>query len=285
MFRDDFKNRYTTIPFEIYRAYYEHERIAAISHQHKEIELISVNTGSADFYIDTQCYKIKKGDVLLIPPYSLHRAKTTSENTSYVCICFDLCLLCDEALKTGLEGHTLSTKCAIDRALPYAEQLRACMENSCRACEEGAEGWELEAVGNLSLFFGILKKNGHFSPVLPNQADLGFAKKVLDYVAEHYSSAITSNSVSNALYINNNYFCRLFKKNFGCCFSNYILTYRLEKAKTLLSNEALSITEVAFQTGFIDCSYFCKTFKAYVGCSPRSYRKNDPCEKPTDENH
>ena len=49
MFRDDFKNRYTTIPFAIYRAYYEHERIAAISHQHKEIELISVKTGSADF--------------------------------------------------------------------------------------------------------------------------------------------------------------------------------------------------------------------------------------------
>ena len=69
MFRDDFKNRYTTIPFAIYRAYYEHERIAAISHQHKEIELISVKTGSADFYVDTQCYKIKKGDVLLIPPY------------------------------------------------------------------------------------------------------------------------------------------------------------------------------------------------------------------------
>lgn len=274
MFKDEFKARYTTIPFAIYKAFCNYEEKTVISHQHREIELIAMTEGAADFYIDSQCYRVEKGDVLIIPPYSIHRAKTASSSiTSYDCICFDLKLLCDEELKGGLESGTLSTKHVVSRKLPYAEVLQRCIAIGCEACEGQHAGWELEAIGNMSVLFGKLKREGYFTTNLRDKTENTFAKRVLDYINESYSTLITSNAAASALYMNNSYFCRLFKKTFGCCFSDYVLAYRLEKAKVYLTNTNLSATEIAFRIGFNGCSYFGKTFKARFGLSPISYRK------------
>ena len=82
MFKDEFKQRYTTIPFAIYRAYCEFVVGGVISHQHRETELIAMSQGEADFYIDGKLYRLKKGDVLIVPPYSIHRAETSPEDIS-----------------------------------------------------------------------------------------------------------------------------------------------------------------------------------------------------------
>ncbi len=275
MFKDEFKERYTTIPFAIYRADSGGRVKEVISHQHREIELISMTEGSADFYIDSHHYFVEKGDILIIPPYSIHRAKT-SENaiTSYNCICFDLKIQCDMELKIGLEEHTLSTKHFVSKESPHTKQLQEYIENACLACERHEQGWELEAVGNISLLFCHLKKGAYFTPNLQNRAKNSFAQNVMNYITVHYPTVITSRTVADSFYMDNSYFCRLFKKSFGCCFADYVLAYRLEKAKIHLTNTNLPITEIAFQTGFNSCSYFDKTFKARFGLSPLAYRKS-----------
>ena len=275
MFADQFKARYTTIPFAIYKAYCNYENKKVISHQHREIELISITEGEADFYIDTQLYKLKKGDVLIIPPYSIHRVETSSDViTSYSCICFDLSLIWDEEIKTGLTSHTISVKQLINNDCDCAEQLQKLIEDSCSACEDGASGWELEAIGSMSIIFGLLKKNGYFFSTLQNKNENTFAQEVFDYIANNYGSHITSTDIAVNLYMNNSYFCRLFKKTFGSCFSDYLLSYRLEKAKAYLNTTNLGITEIAFRCGFNGCSYFGKAFRERFGTSPLAYRKN-----------
>ena len=127
----------------------------------------------------------------------------------------------------------------------------------------------------MSLFFGILKKNGCFTLNLQNKTENTFVQQVLEYIADNYSKEITSTNVSSIFYMNHSYFCRKFKKAFSCCFSDYILAYRLEKAKIYLRTTNLNITEIAFRTGFNGCSYFSKTFKEQFGLSPLSYRKSN----------
>lgn len=274
MFNDEFKTRYTTIPFAIYKAYCDCENKKVISHHHREIELIAMTEGEAVFYIDLQPYRVQKGDVLIIPPYAIHRAETSVEAlTTYNCICFDLELLWDGELKSGLLGHTLTITHIIKKELPYAELLRGCIEAGCDACEAGEAGWELAAIGNMSLLFASLKQNRCFVSKLHSKAEKTFAQRVMDYIADNYQAKITSTQMAAAFYMNNSYFCRIFKKTFGCCFSDYVLAYRLEKAKIYLINTSLSVTEIAFRTGFNSCSYFGKAFRERFGCSPISYRK------------
>ena len=273
MFNDEFKERYTTIPFAIYKAYCDRENKKVISHQHREIELIAMTEGEVVFYIDSHPYSLEKGDVLVIPPYSIHRAETSAESlTTYNCVCFDLSLIWDGELKKGLIDHTLATNHVIKKELEYAELLQKCIARGCDACEAGEEGWELEAIGNMSVLFGVLKRNGCFTSGINRSPENTFAQRVMDYIAENYHT-LTSTQVAVAFYMNNSYFCRTFKKNFGYCFSDYVLAYRLEKAKIFLCNTRLSITEIAFRTGFNSCSYFGKAFRERFGLPPLAYRK------------
>ena len=140
--------------------------------------------------------------------------------------------------------------------------------------EKKDAGWELEAVGNISLLFGILKKNRFIIQDRNDTGDIIFGRKVMDYLAKNVSAQITSRDAARELYMNQSYFCRLFKKTFGCTFEKYVLIYRLEKARLLLANTALPVTEIAFSLGFCNCSYFGKVFKERFNVTPTSHRRS-----------
>lgn len=276
MLRDEFKERYTTIPFAYYQAHcYDGVKKAVITHYHREVELILITEGSAEFYINSEYRFLKKGDILIIPPYALHRGCTT-ENTesAYDCICFDPVLLCDESLKNGLESQALSVISTVSASSPDSERLQAYVKGALAACRENETGWELEAVGYISLLFGFLKKNRFISQNSKMSRETDFAKKVMDYLLANISVPITSRNAADALYMNSSSFCRLFKKTFGSTFEKYVLNYRLEKARLSLTGTALPVTEIAFRLGFQNCSYFGKRFKERFHTTPLAYRKN-----------
>ena len=274
MFKDEFKKRYTTIPFATANGYTTSSVLEVITHQHKEVEIISMTAGSAVFSVDSQNYFLKKGDILVVPPYALHRARTSaSEPTAYYCICFDLSLLCDRWLQDGLETQAVCGKGLIDGKSEDTERLQAYIKDAFLACEGKKTGWEMIASGNMSLLFGALKQNGFFSQNTKPEKSVNFGKNVMKYIIAHYASGVSSRDAASELHVEHSSFCRSFKKTFGCCFTDYVLAYRLEKAKVLLKSSDLSVTEIAFKVGFGDCSYFCKVFKKGVGCSPLCYRK------------
>jgi AraC-like DNA-binding protein len=64
-----------------------------------------------------------------------------------------------------------------------------------------------------------------------------------------------------------------FKAHTGLSPNQYQLNLRLDKSKELLVNTSLSISEIAYQTGFESLSYMCKIFKKKTGVSPKLYRE------------
>ena len=70
-------------------------------------------------------------------------------------------------------------------------------------------------------------------------------------------------------------FRRNFKDSIGMLPLEYINTYRLKAAATLLKNTSNQIIEIAGRTGFPTLSQFNRLFKSYYGCSPLAYRKRD----------
>ena len=275
MFQEEFRKRYTTIPLAIYQAYCNRSEGGAVSHQHKEFELLAILEGQADLYVDSRFYTIKTGDVVVIPPYALHRIKSDKNFvTSYLCICFDGSLLCDNALVSAFESGTLDLEHCICSDTPYAPFLFDCIKKAFYACEQQNSGWEMESVGHISLLFSTLKQHALLKADIYTKPKNDFAKNTLSFITEHYQEPITSRDAAAALYVNVSYFCRIFKKTFGCCFAQYLTVYRLERAKWALLNTNNSITDFAFAYGFHDCSYFAKTFRQEYGLSPRTYRNS-----------
>ncbi|MDR6945114.1 substrate-binding domain-containing protein [Mucilaginibacter pocheonensis] len=66
---------------------------------------------------------------------------------------------------------------------------------------------------------------------------------------------------------------RKVKALLGCSISDYILNRRLKKAKYLLINEGLPISEITYMVGFSTPNYFSTVFKAKYGCTPSEYKR------------
>ena len=271
MFDDSFRARYGSIPFATYL--FETGRSgAAMLHWHREVEIISVLTGRVDFFVDGQRHTLNGGEVLIIGPCALHRTELYADiYTSYICICFDCSLLCDRTLSDGLEQDTLTV-------LPHvagSETAVACSDfvfGAYDASQKGEGGWELAAVGYLSLLFSRLFADGYIVPKVRHAGDRDFCRRVLAYIKEHYCEDITSRHAAEALYLDNSYFCRLFRARFGICFSHYLCGYRIERAKELLRDADLSVSSVAEAVGFHNFSYFSKMFRQNCGVSPSCFR-------------
>ena len=69
------------------------------------------------------------------------------------------------------------------------------------------------------------------------------------------------------------HFARSFRRSFGTSAHRYLILQRIEKAKSLLSNSASALSDVALQAGFSDQAAFNRTFNAVVGMPPGHWRR------------
>ena len=74
------------------------------------------------------------------------------------------------------------------------------------------------------------------------------------------------------------HFARSFKQAFGLPPHRYLLTRRVERAKTLLRDTDLPIIEIAFQTGWASLGTFGRTFRDITGDSPSEHRERSKAE-------
>jgi two-component system response regulator YesN len=94
-----------------------------------------------------------------------------------------------------------------------------------------------------------------------------------EYIRQHYAHDITLNDVSAEVFVSPQYLSRIFHTQKGISFIEYLNRYRIDKAKELLHQKDIPITEVAFQSGYNDYKYFGNVFKKYSGFTPRDFRK------------
>ena len=97
--------------------------------------------------------------------------------------------------------------------------------------------------------------------------------KLMNYVDANYQETDLSLKTLSSVYgITVSYVSKIFKEQIGCNFSDYLTTKRMERAKQLLEESELSISEIAQRTGYVDSSTFIKNFKRTTKMTPGAYR-------------
>ena len=97
-------------------------------------------------------------------------------------------------------------------------------------------------------------------------------QKAMDYICENYTVSITLNELAEHTYVSTYYLSRMFKKELGKNFVEYLNEVRIEKAKELLKDNKYKTYEVAELVGIQDPHYFSKIFKKYVNMTPTEYK-------------
>lgn len=129
----------------------------------------------------------------------------------------------------------------------------------------------------------VLKKKGEKeieSLVTGERLDAGAEKSgneivnlIVQDIELNYAEEQSLDAYAKKYGYNASYLSWLFKKEMKKSFLEYLISYRMTKAKELLSSTQQTISEIAYQVGYNDYYHFAKAFKQNVGWTPTEYRE------------
>lgn len=111
-----------------------------------------------------------------------------------------------------------------------------------------------------------------------NQPAISLARHLLrvrDLIDRAYSEQLDIAALARSASVSPGYFSRSFKAAFGETPYQYLLSRRMERAKALLREGELSVTDVCMTVGFTSLGSFSTAFRRFVGESPSDYRERD----------
>ena len=92
------------------------------------------------------------------------------------------------------------------------------------------------------------------------------------YVRKHLSENISTAAAAKVLHMSESYFSRLFRRETGQRFVDYVNRLRIEQSKALLTHTDKKISEVAAEVGIENANYFSTLFRKLTGLSPMEFR-------------
>ena len=110
-------------------------------------------------------------------------------------------------------------------------------------------------------------------------------KTVISYIRQNYQRPLSLGELAALAGMNEQYFCRFFKKALGKTPISYINDFRIRHAATLLCTTELPVTEVCLESGFNNLGHFMKEFKKATQFTPLQFRRQSMTETFPDNKH
>lgn len=102
-----------------------------------------------------------------------------------------------------------------------------------------------------------------------------YVKNAVSYIEKNYSDKLGVSEIVRYVGLNRSYFGVIFKEIMAVSPMDYLISYRIDRAKKLLRNDLMSISDVSRSVGYDDPLAFSKIFRKKEGVSPREYRKKN----------
>lgn len=236
-------------------------------HVHNFYELYFLVDGQIDKFVENRTHHLKPFDIIIIKPNVLHRALLCKDfRHERVVVYFDKRSIPDnEILKKLEEQHGV-----ISLPAPAAKRVFKLINILLNETENDLYHDSYVKSVLTEILVVILRNQCQKSG---NYAGVKF-KKIIDYVKENSREQITLASVAQKFFVSEAHLSRMFKKNTGFTFTQYLNYQRIIYSQRMLLTSGASIGDIAVSSGFESLTHFGRVFKQLSGCSPRDYRKN-----------
>ena len=136
------------------------------------------------------------------------------------------------------------------------------------------KGYELRLMAKMNEFLYILYTSySHIDANMEKESkQIARLKGVLQYVAQSYQEPISLKTAADIASLNQEYFCRMFKRCMGVTFLEYINLVRIDHIHDELLVTDDSITDILERNGFTNYKVFSRMFKVQFGMTPRELR-------------
>jgi AraC-like DNA-binding protein/ligand-binding sensor protein len=125
----------------------------------------------------------------------------------------------------------------------------------------------------LEIFGQQLSASANRMALQDAEAEPPMIRRAKAYIAGHHGDPVDLDEMARTMHVSTFYFCKMFKKSTGLTFTDYLGRVRVEKAKNLLLNPHLRVSEIAYTVGFQSLTHFNRVFRKLTGESPTDFRE------------
>jgi len=257
------------------------------AHEHPQYELNYVTEGEQRMMVNGTLYIQKAGELLLIPPGSIHSSQNyNGKGFTYFCMHFDI----DDPLFLSLLARIKQVLFSADS--PVTQQIEPVLRKLMSSADDEAASTMVQRMKLQSAVFELF---GHLWEAVSQEAVQWFTdghekielahqirNRLQGLMSQHFKHGHESeghygiDDIAAELGISSSHCNRVFKQVFGQSPRAVLSQLVLHEAKLLLGNPKLSVQNIAVMLGYKDIAHFSRQFKRWSGMSPSRYRQEQP---------
>ena len=245
------------------------------THDHSAVEILLTLEGMVTYTIEDKIYQVRKGEILIVPPDTLH-SLTMGEGSSRYLFLFE-----SDAIMTMRDIKSMATYFHKPFHLRDGSdahvRIRELLLRAREAYEKREMMWNTMCYSCILRVYATLGQR-YLSGIKPRTGDnmrnmdSEVINAVMTYINNHYREELSLEDVAKFAGFSRYYFSRSFKRQTGYSFKDYLCQKRLQVAMDLLIRTNRSMRDVAIESGFGSVATFNRVFREKKGCTPTQYR-------------
>ncbi|NIK78771.1 AraC-like DNA-binding protein [Paenibacillus castaneae] len=250
-------------------------------HRHDVTEILVFLDGECEFFCEGHTYSLRRGDVVVIPPYAVHQAVVKNfDNYERIIVSVNECLMNDfisssPTMKENIVYQKTQGSYVLHLHSKNFQHILSLLQDIIQKITIGENNYPFSIN---YLFFQVLQDIFDPTSSMPNLSNKNELDQRFVAILEYIESNLTKpdlslDNVSNYFHLNKYYFSHYFKKNMNLPFYRYVSLKRLSYAITLIKQNQISIEKIALKCGFSDYSSFYRLFKKEYNLSPKKSQK------------
>ena len=267
--------RFIQPEFPIYTSVQSGREVLVKPHYHvTSAEIMEVLKGRIKLLIGTTYRECEKGNIIFIPPSTVHQVFSLTEDAAIRGISFEFSMIEMRDMRMNFvdlfhRGQSIQyivnhADMVHEKLSVYIANIFAVYGNFSTVCKLQIVSWLLLIMSELIQYFAL--------EISTHDRNYKKLRPVLSYVEKHYTEKIQVSELSEIIHVCDDRLIRLFKDVTGETPIEYIMNLRIEAGIKLLSTTDLSVAEIAEQTGFGSDTYMTRVFKQRLNTTPGKYR-------------
>lgn len=250
----------------------QHGQTHTDAHWHNCIEIVYVECGKIEVFLNNKWQYMSAGDLVFLPPHRIHCIHCNDDNAVKTVIGLSKELVCDrntneEYVIFPFETDWVNEHCFFSDNGGFDRIFKNLCKNENSYYENLLNQAEI-----LKLYAFIYKEWQNKGLISVEPIIDKTAYKIINILEKEYASAPTPYEMAKKLNMSYSNMSRILNIKLGTNYNALLNSIRTENAKKLLVSTDKSITDICFDCGFQNSSYFIKTFKSKVGVTPYQYR-------------
>ncbi len=247
------------------------------AHWHKEMEIIFISRGTAEFNIAGESVSAREGDFLVCNSEEVHYCDQHAAYCIFDAILFDPAVLWKTTNVIDLKSHFCpQSNAKLNHLDRYWKKLISDVDNG--QFRFGEYYHPILAGEMQSFLYRLILAFPEDAALCRKEtkksSQIQEMQKAFDYVEQNYYEELTLRELAKHVGFSETYLSKLFIQYAGVGFRKYLNMVRVYQAQKLLSGNDVKMIDVAMKCGFTNVRSFNRSFLQVAGCTPSEWMKN-----------